>query len=216
LLLTGALAAQAQETTPDKRLRSAADVFREVMATPDKAIPRTLLDKAQCVVIVPGMKKVAFGVGGEYGKGFAVCRQGGRWGAPDPVALSGGSFGFQLGADSTDVIMLVMNDRGLQHLISDKFAIGADAEAAAGPVGRDAKADTDITLKAEILSWSRTRGLFAGLALNGTVVAHDKGETEKLYGHEITGKELVTGGMKAPAAADVLIKELDRSSSRRG
>jgi lipid-binding SYLF domain-containing protein len=211
LLLTGALALQAQETTPDKRLRSAADVFREVMATPDKAIPRDLLERAKCIVIIPGMKKAAFGIGGEYGKGFAVCRTGaGRWGDPDPVALSGGSFGLQLGVDSTDVILLVMNDKGLQHLLSDKFAIGGDAEAAAGPVGREAAADTDVSLRAEILSWSRSHGLFAGISLNGTVVAHDKGETEKLYGHEITGKELITGNVAAPPAANVLTKELDR------
>jgi len=148
LLLGCAFIAGAQEQAPDHRLRSAADVFREVMASPDKGIPRGLLERAECVVIVPGMKKAAFIVGGDYGKGYAVCRQAsGMFGAPDPVALSGGSFGPQLGVDSTDVIFLIMNERGLNHLIADKFKIGADAAAALGPVGRDAAAETEASLR---------------------------------------------------------------------
>ncbi len=210
LLLSCAFIAGAQEQTPDHRLRSAADVFREVMASPDKGIPRGLLEKAECVVIVPGMKKAAFIVGGDYGKGYAVCReQSGMFGAPDPVALSGGSFGPQLGVDSTDVILLIMNERGLNHLMADKFSIGGDAAAALGPVGRDAAADTDASLRAEILSWSRTHGLFAGVSLNGTVVAHDKGETKKLYGREYTGKELIRGNVPPPSAAADLTNDLN-------
>ena len=202
LLLAGAFVAGAQEQTPDHRLRSAADVFREVMASPDKGIPRVLLERAQCVVIVPGMKKAAIIVGGDYGKGYAVCRDAsGMFGAPDPVALSGGSLGPQLGVDSTDVIFLVMNEKGLNHLMADKFKIGGDAAAALGPVGRDAAADTDASLRSEILSWSRAHGLFAGISLDGTVVAHDKGETQKLYGREYGGRELIRGNVQAPPAA---------------
>jgi lipid-binding SYLF domain-containing protein len=215
LLLGCAFVAGAQEQTPDHRLRSAADVFREVMASPDKGIPRDLLEKAECVVIVPGMKKAAFIVGGDYGKGYAVCREAsGMFGAPDPVALSGGNFGLQLGIDSTDVILLVMNERGLNHLLADKFSIGGDAAAALGPVGRDAKADTDASLRSEILSWSRAHGLFAGISLNGTVVAHDKGETEKLYGREHTGRELIRGNVPPPAAAAELDNELSAYSRK--
>ena len=216
LLLAGTFLAQAQELTPDKRLRSAADVFREVMATPDKGIPRGLLERAECIVIVPGMKKAAFVVGGAYGKGYAVCRTTGRrWGAPDPVALSGGSFGLQLGVNSTDIILLIMNEKGLNHLLADKFSIGGDAAAAVGPIGRDAAANTDASMQAEILSWSRSHGLFAGVSLNGTVVTHDKGEAEKLYGHEISGKQIIQGKTAAPPAARVLLTELDRFGPRK-
>jgi lipid-binding SYLF domain-containing protein len=159
------------------------------------------------------MKKAAFIVGGEYGRGFATCRMAGDgWGGPAGVRLAGGSFGLQLGADSTDVVLLIMNDKGLNHMLSDKFTIGADATAAAGPVGRDAKADTDILLNAEILSWSRTKGLFAGVALNGTVVQHDDGENEKLYGKRVTDKEIITGQVRPPEAAHILPRELDRYS----
>ena len=210
LLLGCAFVAGAQEQTPDHRLRNAADVFHEVMASPDKGIPRGLLERAQCVVIVPGMKKAAFIVGGDYGKGYAVCRDAsGMFAAPDPVALSGGSFGPQLGVDSTDVILLIMNDRGLNHLMADKFKIGGEAAAALGPVGRDAAADTDASLRSEILSWSRTHGLFAGVSLDGTVVAHDKGETQKMYGREYSGRELIRGNVPPPPASAELDNELN-------
>lgn len=216
ILLAGALLASAQEERPDHRLRSAADVFHDAMATPDKGIPRGLFERAQCIVIVPGMKKAAFVVGGDYGKGYAVCRNdNGAWGAPDPVALSGGNFGFQLGVDSTDVILLIMNDKGLNHLLADKFSLGGDAAVAAGPVGRDAAADTDLSLRSEILSWSRTHGLFAGVALNGTVIAHDRGETEKLYGHELTSRELIRGHVTPPPAAAILDRALDQYGAKK-
>ncbi len=200
----------AQEEAPDKRLRHTVDTLHEIMGTPDKAIPRDLLKKAECIVVVPGMKKAAFVVGGEYGRGFAACRAGGKWTAPAPVRLAGGSFGLQLGADSTDIVLLVMNERGMTHLLSDKFKIGADAAAAAGPVGRDATADTDVLMHAEILSWSRTRGLFAGVSLEGTVVEHDDGETKKLYGKPMSGHDIVQGRTAVPEAARPLIAELDR------
>jgi SH3 domain-containing YSC84-like protein 1 len=217
LLLACALFASGQELSPDHRLRSAADVFREVMATPDKGIPHGLLDRAQCIVIIPGMKKAAFIVGGDYGKGYAVCRNanGGSFGAPDPVALSGGSLGPQLGVDSTDVILLIMNEKGLNHLLADKFSIGGDAAAAVGPVGRDAAADTDASLRAEILSWSRTHGLFAGASLDGTVIAHDKGETKKLYGREYAGRELIRGNVPPPPASGDLLAELNAYGPRK-
>jgi lipid-binding SYLF domain-containing protein len=202
----------AQEETPDKRLRSSADTLREIMATPDKAIPRGLLNRAQCIVIVPGMKKAAFIVGGEYGRGYSMCRTEGRWSAPAPVRLAGGSFGLQLGADSTDIVLLAMNERGMQRLLSDKFNIGADATAAAGPVGRDTAADTDVLMRAEILSWSRTRGLFAGVSLDGTVVEHDTGETEKLYGHPMNNHAIIAGHTRIPEAAMPLVHEMDEIS----
>ena len=200
----------AQEETPDKRLKNSASTFREIMSAPDRAIPRYLLERAQCIVIVPGMKKAAFLVGGEYGRGFASCRLPGSWSAPAPVRLTGGSFGPQLGADSADIFLLVMNQRGLERLLSDKFTIGADMAAAAGPVGRDAKADTDILAKAEILAYSRSRGIFAGVSLNGTIVETDKAETNRLYGRSWSNREIIRGGIAIPEAAKVLADELGR------
>jgi|SRR5438876_2649086 len=157
-----AVVAFAHEEVPDKRLGDAAEAFQEIMSAPDKAIPKKLLDKAQCIIIVPGMKKAALGVGGVYGRGFASCRtDASQWGPPAAIKLAGGSFGLQLGAQSTDVVMLVMNRRGMERLQSDKFTIGAEAAAAAGPVGREAAAETDALMHAEIISWSRSRA-FSG------------------------------------------------------
>src|SRR5882724_6833568 len=173
-LVTTAL--YSQEASPDHRLRTSGEVLHEIMSAPDKGIPQDLLDKAQCVVIIPGLKKAAFIVGGEYGRGFAICRNRGVWGGPAAVRFGGGSFGFQIGGESTDIVMLVMNRRGMEKLATDKFKIGGDASAAAGPVGRTAAADTDILLNAEILTYSRTHGVFAGVSLDGTVVSKDEGE----------------------------------------
>jgi len=200
----------AQEETPDKRLQNSASTFRDIMSAPDRAIPRKLLERAQCIVIVPGMKKAAFLVGGEYGRGFASCRIPGSWSAPAPVRLAGGSFGVQLGADSADIILMIMTQRGMERLMSDKFSIGADLAAAAGPVGRDATADTDVLLNAEILGWSRTRGAFAGVSLNGTVVEPDKAEATRLYGRPWSNRELLRGGVAMPEAAKILADELAR------
>jgi lipid-binding SYLF domain-containing protein len=200
----------AQEDTPDHRLREAADVFHEVMAAPDKAIPSDLLEKAQCVVIVPGLKKGAFLLGGEYGRGFAVCRHEGRWGGPAAIKFGGGSFGAQIGVESTDVVMLVMDRKGMEKLAGDKFKIGADASAAAGPVGRTAKADTDASLHAEILSYSRAHGVFAGVSLEGTVVSKDGEEDHKLYGHDVSNRAILMGEVERPAVASGLTEELDR------
>jgi|ERR1019366_8918653 lipid-binding SYLF domain-containing protein len=200
----------AQEETPDKRLQNSASTFRDVMSAPDRAIPRKLLEHAQCLVIVPGMKKAAFLFGGEYGRGFASCRTPGSWSAPAPVRLAGGSFGVQLGADSADIILMIMTQRGMERLMSDKFSIGADLAAAAGPVGRDATADTDVLAKAEILGWSRTRGAFAGVSLIGTIVEPDKAEATRLYGRPWSNREILRGGVAMPEAAKMLADELAR------
>ena len=209
-LALGAL--HAQEQTPDHRLRTATTVLHAILSAPDKGIPEDLLAKAQCVMIVPGLKKGAFIVGGEYGRGFALCRRDGQWGGPAAIKFGGGSFGAQIGGESTDVIMLVMNRRGMEKLAGDKFTIGGDASAAAGPVGRTSAADTDILLHAEILSYSRTRGVFAGVALDGTVVSRDSSEDRKLYGREVGNQDILMGEVPAPAAARALISELDRYS----
>jgi SH3 domain-containing YSC84-like protein 1 len=217
MILGFAIVLFAQEDTPDKRLRAAADSFQQVMQTPDKGIPRDLLERAECVVIIPGMKKAAFVVGGQYGRGFASCRNtSGGWSGPAALRLAGGSFGLQLGGNSTDLFLLVMNQQGLNHLLSDKFTIGADAAAAAGPVGRNATADTDVLLHAEILSWSRSRGAFAGVSLNGTTVETDKGEDQKLYGKAMDNKDIIQGQVPPPAASQQLIAELDQYARRKG
>jgi lipid-binding SYLF domain-containing protein len=200
----------AQEETPDHRLRAAAEVFHEIMAAPDKGIPSDLLEKSQCVVIVPGLKKGAFLLGGEYGRGFAVCRSHGGWGGPAAIKFGGGSFGAQIGVESTDVVMLVMDRKGMEKLAADKFKVGADASAAAGPVGRTAKADTDASLHAEILSYSRAHGVFAGISLEGTVVSKDGSEDEKIYGHEVSNRAILMGEVERPAVASRLTEELDR------
>ena len=201
----------AREETPDKCLQSAADAFQEIMSAPDKAIPSKLLNRAQCIIIVPGLKKAALGIGGSYGRGFVSCRtNGSHWGPPAGVRLAGGSFGFQLGAQSTDVVMLVMNRRGLKRLLSDKFTIGAEASAAVGPIGRDAAADTDVLMNAEIVAYSRARGIFAGVSLDGTVVQEDKEENEKLYGRPLRTKDIIEGSVEAPPAARVLTSVLDQ------
>jgi lipid-binding SYLF domain-containing protein len=200
----------AQEETPDKRLARSADTLHQITSARDSGIPIKLLERAQCIVVVPDMKKAAFLVGGQYGRGFAMCRVPGSWSAPAPVRMTGGSFGLQLGADSTDIVLLVMNERGLERLLSDKLSLGLDVNVAAGPVGRDANADTDALLHAEILAWSRSRGAFAGVALNGTVVEHDKSEAQKLYGRPWSNREIIRGGLTIPDPAKPLTTELAR------
>jgi lipid-binding SYLF domain-containing protein len=202
-----------RETKPSKRLQNATTAFSEVMASPDKGIPQELMDKAQCIVVVPGLKKGAFGVGGKYGRGFASCRRCGHgWSTPAAVAIEGGSFGFQLGGSSTDVIMLVMKESGMNRLLGDKFTIGGEAAAAAGPVGRATSANTDVLMRAEILSWSRSRGLFAGLSLEGATLRPDASQNKKLYGRDITNKEILEAGVRTPPAARPFVTALDRSS----
>src|SRR5579872_1671029 len=174
-----------------ERLAEAGRVFSEIMATPDKGIPQDLLGKAQCVIIIPSMKKAAFVVGAEFGRGFAECRNPGGtgWTAPAAVRMEGGSVGFQIGGSATDLILLVMNRHGMDRLMGDKFTLGADASVAAGPVGRTASADTDARMSAEILAWSRAKGLFAGIALNGATMRPDTDANEELYGHKIGNQE---------------------------
>ena len=201
-----------QEEAPDKRLRHSADVLKEIMAAPDKGIPHDLLQRARCVIVVPGMKKGAFVFGADYGRGYAVCRSGDTWGGPALVRMGGGSFGAQLGLESTDVVILVMNQRGMDRLAGDKFTIGADASAAIGPVGRTASADTDARLTAEMLSYSRTKGAFAGIALDGATITPDRTEDKKLYGHEVNNGEIIRGKVAPPPTADPLVAVLNQYS----
>lgn len=203
--------------TPQQRLQSSADVFSDLMQTPEKGIPQDLLAKAQCIIIFPGVKKAAFVVGGEYGKGFAECRNdnGVGWRAPAAVTLEGGSVGFQIGGESTDLILVVRNRHGMNSLLSDKFTLGGDVSVAAGPVGRSAAADTDAKLNAEILAWSRAKGLFAGVSLNGAAIHADGDANEVLYGKRLTNREILTSDVRPPSAAHALTAALDRYSARR-
>jgi len=200
-----------------ERLDEAATVFSEVMGTPDKAIPKELLEKGHCIVIVPGLKKAAFVFGGKYGKGYLSCRRakGAGWSAPGTVRVEGGSFGFQIGGSATDVIMLVMNTRGADKLLSSKFTLGAEASVAAGPVGRSTTAQTDAQMRAEILSWSRSQGLFAGIALDGATLRQDLDDNETLYGKRLDNRTIVTRGVAAPRSAAKLLAVLNRYSSGR-
>jgi len=199
------------------RLKSSAEVLTEIMATPDKGIPQELLEKSECIVIVPGMKKAAFIVGGNYGRGFMSCREpsGTGWSAPAGVKVEGGSVGFQIGGSETDVIMLIMNKGGAEKLLSSKFTLGADASVAAGPVGRTSSAGTDLKMNAEILTYSRARGVFAGVALDGATLRPDDDSNAELYPTKPTNKEIVMGKTKPPAAASQLIAELNRYSARK-
>lgn len=200
-----------------QRLDESVTVFSEIMDTPDKGIPQDLLEKSYCVVIVPGLKKGAFILGGKYGKGFIVCRKsaGQGWGAPAAVRVEGGSIGFQIGGAETDVVMLVMNERGMQKLTASKFTLGGEGEVAAGPVGRNATAQTDAMMRAEILSWSRSRGVFAGLSLQGATLRQDLDDNKELYGKAYENKEILEGKAASPAAAAKLISLLDKYSARK-
>lgn len=199
------------------RLNAAADVMSEIMATPDKGIPQDLLDKAACAVIVPNVKKGAFIIGAKYGRGFIVCRRAnGGWSAPAGVRVEGGSVGFQIGGSETDVVMLLMNQGAIDKLLSSKFTIGGDASAAAGPVGRTASAQTDAQLHAQLLTYSRASGLFAGVSLDGATLRPDDDANKDMYGRKMSNKDVVLGTMNPPSAADRLIAELNKHSSRRG
>lgn len=215
-LFLSVAAIAAAETAPE-RLTSAAEVFQEVMAAPDRGIPQDLLAKAQCVIVVPGLKKGAFVVGGQYGRGFAECRKddGYGWGAPGAVRVEGGSVGFQIGGSSTDGVMLVMNKRGMEKLLGDKFTLGADASVAAGPVGRTANAATDVRMDAEILAWSRSKGVFAGISLSGATLRNDADTNAELYGRKIDNKEVLSGTVEPPVAAEGLRAALDKYSMRK-
>jgi len=207
----------AKESPEAERLQRAAEVFREIMDTPDKGIPQGLLDKAHCAVVVPGLKKGAFIVSAKYGRGFVSCRaQGGvGWTAPAAVRIEGGGFGLQIGGTETDVILLIMNERGVQRLLSSKFTLGGDAAVAGGPVGREASAQTDVYMTAEILSWSRSRGVFAGVSLTGATLRQDVSTNRELYGKKIENREILQGKAKAPGAASEFISTLNKYSSRK-
>jgi lipid-binding SYLF domain-containing protein len=181
----------------NKRITKSAEVLNEIMATPDKAIPDKIMDHAKCLAVVPSIVKVAVGFGGEHGKGVVTCRTSRGWSAPAPISITGGSWGLQLGGQAIDLVMVVTNDQGMQHLLSSKFKLGADASAAAGPVGRGAAADTDASMRAEVLTYSRARGVFAGIDLSGAVVKEDKDETALLY-HKIIPFEQILNGKVAP------------------
>jgi lipid-binding SYLF domain-containing protein len=206
----------AKDGEPAKRLDEAAAVFSEVMATPDSGIPEELLANAHCIVIVPGLKTAAFVVGGKYGKGYLSCRSksGQGWSAPATVRIEGGSVGFQIGGSTTDLIMLVMSERGADKLLSSKFTLGAEGSVAAGPVGRSATAQTDVQMRAEILSWSRSQGLFAGLALEGATLRQDLDDNATLYGRKLENRQIVTTSVPAPKAAVKLIGLLNKYSAR--
>jgi len=206
----------AEDNEPAKRLDEAAAVFSEIMTAPDKGIPQDLLQNAHCIVIVPALKTAALGVGGKYGKGYLSCRNesGAGWSAPGTVRIEGGSVGFQIGVSSTDLIMLVMSERGADKLLSSKFTLGAEGSVAAGPVGRTATAQTDAQMRADILSWSRSQGLFAGVALEGATLRPDMDDNATLYGRKLENRDIVKKGVSAPEAAAKLIALLNRYSAK--
>ena len=197
-----------------KRIPNSQEVFHELMQTPDKAIPRELLESAKCIAIIPGEKKAAFIAGGSYGRGVAMCRTENGWSGPIFLTIAEGSFGFQIGGTSTDVVLVFRNRDGFQHLLSDKFKIGADASAAAGPVGRTTAAATDLEMHAEILTYSRSRGIFAGVSLDGSVVAPDHKADEILYGSKVVREAVLTGKVPVPDPAQPLVAEIARYTKR--
>jgi len=197
-----------------KRIDASAKVLNEIMATPDKAIPDKVMSDAKCIAVIPSMVKIAVGFGGNHGKGVATCRTESGWSAPAPVTITGGSFGLQLGGQATDVVMVVTNDNGMQHLLSSKFKLGADASAAAGPVGRDAAAGTDIKMRAEVLTYSRSRGLFAGIDLNGASLTQDKDETRLLYGSFLPFSEILGGKVRATASSEPFLTAVRKYSAQ--
>jgi len=216
VLISGVTAFAAEDEREEDRVKDAGVVLKEILNIPDD-IPQDLLDKAECVIILPSVKKGAFGVGASYGRGIMVCRSGehykGKWGAPALYALEGVSVGFQLGGQATDFVLLVMNPKGAESLLYSKVKLGADASAAAGPKGRTAEGATDIVMNAEILSYSRNKGLFAGISLEGSTLRSDGSANEKLYGKKLTAKEIIREGkVNIPACAHELISLLDTKS----
>jgi SH3 domain-containing YSC84-like protein 1 len=221
LFLTFCVSAFAAGESKDNfnQLQKATNVLNEVMATPDKSIPGDLLAKAVCVGVIPSELKLAFGFGGSYGRGVLVCRRGGDgiWGSPSMFTVGGGSFGFQIGGKATDVVFIVMNADGARKLVQDSVKLGAEASVAAGPVGRSAQGATDVQLHAEILSYSRSQGLFAGLSLSGAVVKQDESDNRKLYGRKVTAKQLlIDGTVRTPRGARRLDHTLAKYSPKGG
>src|SRR5436853_1668187 len=217
LMVPAAFAGGGKRSDEVQRLQRAAEVFKEIMAIPDKAIPDDLLNQSECIAIVPGLKKAALGFGGKYGKGVVLCRKADRkWSAPSFITIEGGSVGFQIGFSQTDVVLLVMNRKGIDKLIGDKFTLGADASVAAGPVGRTANAQTDVKLDAEILGYSRAKGLFAGVSLEGATLRQDGDNIRDFYGKEIDARKiLLEGTVPMPAEARPLASALAHESPRK-
>jgi SH3 domain-containing YSC84-like protein 1 len=199
---------QAKESRATDRVEAAADVLNQIQSAPDSGIPQEILGKAECVAVVPSMLKGGFIVGAKYGRGLATCRTSKGWSAPAFFMTTGGSVGFQIGGQAVDLVMLIMNDDGMQHLLSSKFELGADASVAAGPVGRHAEGNTDWKMRAQVLTYSRARGVFAGVSLNGAVVKQDKDATREFYGHMVTFKAALTGEVDPPAAANPFLSTL--------
>jgi len=214
LILATTLFAQSNE---EKRLKAAGEVLREIMDVKDKAIPQELLDKSECAIVIPSLKKGAFIFGGKFGRGFFTCRSasGDGWGSPASITVEGGSIGFQIGGSENDVILLVMNKRGVDRLLSNQFKLGGEASVAAGPVGRTSSAATDLLLTAEMLSYSRSRGVFAGISLEGSTLRQDLDANKELYGKTMTNKEIIEGNPKPPAAASELLSALSKYSPRK-
>jgi len=223
MLLTGLVFLSAPARADDKekdedRLRNSGEVLKEILNIPDD-IPQSLMDKADCIVVIPSVLKAAFIVGGAYGRGAMTCRSGedmnGPWGAPTMMALEGGSFGFQIGAQATDFVLLIMNRDGAGSILSSKVKLGADASAAAGPIGRDAEADTDVAMRAEVLTYSRSRGLFAGISLEGSTLRPDEDANERIYGRKIPSKDIALHGVvPVPPAARLLTSILNQHSPK--
>jgi lipid-binding SYLF domain-containing protein len=199
---------QTKESKASDRVQSAADVLNEIQSAPDSGIPNEILGSAECVAVVPSMLKGGFIVGAKYGRGLASCRNPKGWSAPAFFTVTGGSVGFQIGGQAVDLVMLIMNKDGMKHLLSSQFALGADASVAAGPVGRHAEGNTDWKMRAEVLTYSRARGVFAGVSLNGAVVKQDKDSTRDFYGHMVTTNAALTGEVEAPAASNPFLTTL--------
>jgi len=189
------------QTDIEKRIAKSAEVLNEIMATPDKAIPDKIMNSAKCIAVVPSIVKVAFVFGGQHGKGVATCKTATGWSAPAPLTITGGSWGLQLGGQAVDLVMVVTNDQGMQHLLSSHFKLGTDASAAAGPVGRDATADTDVKMRAEVLTYSRARGIFAGIDLSGAAISQDKDDTSLLFGKMVPFQDILNGKAVAPQSS---------------
>jgi lipid-binding SYLF domain-containing protein len=201
---------KSEQSDVEKRLDASAKVLDEIMATPDKGIPNDVLSDAECVAVVPSMIKIAVGFGGKHGKGVATCRTAHGWSAPAPITITGGSWGLQLGGEAIDLVMLVMNEKGMNDLLSSKFKIGADASASAGPVGRAASANTDWKMKSEILTYSRSRGIFAGVNLDGAAVTQDKDETRILYGKMVPFASILNGKVDAPKSSAAFLSAVKK------
>lgn len=214
LLASASLAWSEDRDVETKRVQAAADVLNEIMAAPDKGIPDDVMRSAKCVGVVPALKKGGFIFGAEYGKGVASCHDANGWSAPAPFQVVGGSWGLQIGGEDVDLVMLIMNDKGMQDLLSSKFKLGADASVAAGPVGRQAEGETDWKLRAEVLTYSRARGVFAGVTLNGAVIQQDHDATRAFYGSDASFKSILTGAVPAPSGSAPFLAAMRKFSAQ--